>query len=140
MNKRLLLLLVVIMSAYATGYAQVKDITFTTGINAPMYKGVEGDVTLGLNYGHFDRNGLGFRAGVQWTPSVANVDNSFGLPLAFVWRTASRNTKERLYSGAAGAADALEYGANSALNVPSGAFSNVPSVTDSNVPLQMWLL
>lgn len=110
MNKRLLLLLVVIMSAYATGYAQVKDITFTTGINAPMYKGVEGDVTLGLNYGHFDRNGLGFRAGVQWTPSVANVDNSFGLPLAFVWRTASRNTKERLYSGAAGAADALEYG------------------------------
>lgn len=110
MNKRLLLLLVVDLTAYATGFAQVRDITFTAGVNVPMYKGIESDATFGVNYGYFDKNGLGFRAGVQWTPSVANIDNSFGLPLAFVWRTASRNTKERLYSGAAGAADVLKTG------------------------------
>ena len=89
MNKRILLLLVINLTAFATGYAQVLDISFTAGVNVPMYKGIGSDATFSINYGYFERNGLGFRAGVQWTPSIANVDNSFGLPLAFVWRTAS---------------------------------------------------
>lgn len=130
MNKRILLLLVINLTAFATGYAQVRDISFTAGVNVPMYKGIESDATFSVNYDCFEKNGLGFRAGVQWTPSIANVDNSFGLPLAFVWRTASRNTKERLISGAVGAAEALEYGwgqddYSTARNISGGFLMNL---------------
>ena len=88
--------------------AQIKDISFSAGVNVPMYKGVESDAVLSLNYGQFYWNGLGFRAGLQWSPSVSDVDNAFGVPVAFAYRTKARITKERIYSGAVGAADAME--------------------------------
>ena len=54
-------------------------------------------------YGQFYSSGLGFRAGLQWTSSVATVEHAFGLPLSVVWRSPSRTPSERVYSGAAGA-------------------------------------
>ena len=88
--------------------AQIRDISFSAGVNVPMYKGVESDAVLSLNYGQFYWNGLGFRAGLQWSPSVSDVANAFGVPVAFAYRTKARTTKERIYSGAVGAADAME--------------------------------
>lgn len=63
---------------------------------------------MNLNYGQFYRSGFGFRAGVQWSPSVANVDNAFGIPIAFAFRTKARSNIERLYNGARGASVVLD--------------------------------
>ncbi len=88
---------------------------FTVGVNVPMYNGIESDATIGLIYGHFHHNGLGFRTGIQYTPSVSDIDNAFGIPLAFAYRTKEKNAKERFMSGVYGAAgsayrDAYDYG------------------------------
>ena len=55
---------------------------FYVGAYVPMYKGQEADVTLGLTYGYFNSDGLGYRAGFQYTYRVAEIDNSFGFPIA----------------------------------------------------------
>lgn len=84
-----------------TAFAQVKDVSVLAGVNVPMYKGIESDAVLAVNYGRFNHKGLGFRVGLQWSPSVADIDNSFGVPVAFSYRTGSRGFSERLQSGAA---------------------------------------
>lgn len=111
MKTRAILLLSALLAVvpHVDGYAQSRDLSFIVGMNAPMYQGVENDVTVGLHYGQSRSDGLGFRAGLQWTPSVANVDHAFGVPLAFAWRTPARSTVGRLQSGAAGAAGTLLY-------------------------------
>ena len=76
-----------------------RDAGFTVGVNVPMYKGVEADATVGFTYGQFYYNGLGFRAGFQYTPSVAEVDHDFGVPVAFAYRTGTRSRRARLESG-----------------------------------------
>lgn len=73
----------------------------------PMYKGVEADATVGFTYGQFYYNGLGFRAGFQYTPSVAEVDNAFGVPVAFAYRTGTRSRRARLESGLSSAANSV---------------------------------
>lgn len=92
-----------------SSFAQIKDVSFTVGANVPMYKDIESDVVFNLNYSQFYRSGFGFRAGAQWSPSVANVDTYFGVPLAVAFRTSARNNAARLYHGAIGAADAIAY-------------------------------
>ena len=98
-----------VLAPFSDAKAQRRDLSFSVGMNVPMYRGVESDVTLGLDYGQFRSDGLGFRTGLRWTPSVADVDHAFGVPLAFAWRTPARSTTKRLQSGAAGAAGALSY-------------------------------
>lgn len=88
--------------------AQNRDISLIGAINVPMYKETESDMTIGLSYAQFFKNGLGFRTGVQWNPSVADVNNVFGLPVAISYRTLSKTSRERLYSGALGAAGLLD--------------------------------
>ena len=100
--KKILLLFLAWTAAWA-GNAQRRDIAFTAGVNIPMYGGVESDVVVGWNYGQFFLNGVGFRAGMQWSPSVADVDHAFGVPLSVVWRTPSRTTPDRFTSGMTGA-------------------------------------
>lgn len=78
------------------------EIFMTVGADVPMHKGIEGDVTMGIHYGHYYPNGLGFRAGFQYTPTVADIDNHFGVPLAFTFRTGSRSFSNRLESAAYG--------------------------------------
>jgi len=81
------------------------EIGFTVGVNVPMYNGIESDATIGLSYGHFYYNGLGFRTGLQYTPSVSDIDNAFGIPLAFAYRTGARSSQDRFESGLYGAAN-----------------------------------
>lgn len=101
--------MLVLMLASINMKAQHRDISFTVGTYMPMYKGIENDVIIGVNYGVFQNSGLGFRAGLQWAPSVANVDNAFGIPLAIAWRTSSRSSTERLRRGMGGAAGTILY-------------------------------
>lgn len=97
------------------------DIGFSVGVNVPMYGGIESDATLGLSYGHFYHNGLGYRTGFQYTPSVSDIDNHFGVPLAFAFRTGSKGSNERLQSGMNSAAyayrDACSYGEVDVTNI-----------------------
>ena len=57
------------------------DFGFYAGAYVPMYKGQGTDVVYGVTYGHFNSSGLGFRTGLQFVPRVAEVDNSFGIPV-----------------------------------------------------------
>lgn len=92
-----------------TAFAQMRDISVLAGVNVPMYQEIENDAVVVVSYGQFYRNGLGFRAGLQWSPSVADLDNAFGVPVAFAFRTMSRTSRERLMSGVAGSVYAMDY-------------------------------
>ena len=85
------------------------DMGFYAGIYAPMYKGQESDITLGFTYGHFNANGLGYKAGLQFTPSVAEIDNVLGVPVAIAYRTRSADSKGRLARGAIAAGETFGY-------------------------------
>ena len=76
------------------------EIFAAVGANVPMYKNIEGDVVVGLHYGHYYPNGVGFRAGFQYTPTVVDIDNSFGMPMAITFRTGSRSRSQKLTSAA----------------------------------------
>ena len=100
-----LLFLSICATAQTTASSLPDDLGFYVGANVPMYKGQESDVVLGITYGHFNSDGLGFRTGFQFTPSVTEIDNAFGIPVAFAYRTRSRDSSRRLERGveAAGA-------------------------------------
>ncbi len=80
------------------------EIFATVGVNVPMYKGIESDVVVGIHYGHYYPNGVGFRTGFQYIPTVVDIDNSFRVPLAVTFRTGSRTTSAKLNSAAHGIA------------------------------------
>lgn len=84
--------------------AQTREFSLTAGLNIPMDSGVESGAVYRFNYATYSTNGIGFRAGLQWSPDVADVNNVVGIPLAFVYRTHSRSRQERLATGAYGAA------------------------------------
>ena len=94
------------------------EIFATVGVNVPMYKTMGSDVVVGLHYGHYYPNGVGFRTGFQYISTVVDIDNSFSLPLAVTYRTGSRTRSAKLNSAAHGIArmqvydegDALKYG------------------------------
>ena len=100
-----LLFISICAAAQTTSSSLSDDLGFYAGANVPMNKGQESDMVLGITYGHFNSDGLGFRTGFQFTPSVAEVDNAFGIPVAFAYRTRSRESSRRLERGveAAGA-------------------------------------
>ena len=85
------------------------EIFATVGVNVPMYKIMESDVVVGLHYGHYYPNGVGFRTGFQYIPTVVDIDNSISLPLAVTYRTVSRTTSAKLTSAAYGAARTQGY-------------------------------
>ena len=106
--KKMKLILAIAASLIAfQGWAQTRDIALMVGLNTPLHDGPGpgSDLMLGVNYGQFHYNGLGFRAGLQWNASVANVDDVFEVPLACAYRTRPRSTDERIHAGAAGARD-----------------------------------
>lgn len=104
MKKRSLLLIILVLAAGLDAAAQKRDIALMAGISVPMYKGVESDVLMGLSYGRYGANGLGWRAGFQYGLEMAEVDNIIGFPIAFGYRTPSRSGTDRLFSGAVSAA------------------------------------
>ena len=84
--KRLLIIVSVVLMSFplcAQKVIENDEIFAIVGANVPMYKNIEGDVVVGLHYGHYYPNGVGFRAGFQYTPTVVDIDNSFSVPLAF---------------------------------------------------------
>ena len=124
--KRLLIIVSVVLMSFplcAQKVIENDEIFATVGANVPMYKNIEGDVVVGLHYGHYYPNGVGFRAGFQYTPTVVDIDNSFGVPMAITFRTGSRSTSQKLMSAAHGVArtqisdgdNALKYGVASFL-------------------------
>ena len=119
--KRLLIILSTILSAIplsAQKPLENDEIFATVGVHVPMYKNMESDMVIGLHYGHYYPNGVGYRAGFQYIPTVVDIDNSFSIPLAVTYRTGSRTTSAKLNSAAHGVArtqvydegDELKYG------------------------------
>ena len=104
MKIRLILAVAASLIAF-NGWAQTRYIALMVGLNAPLHDGPGpgSDLMLGVNYGQFHYNGLGFRAGLRWNAGVANVDDVFEIPLAFAFRTHPRTSGERVLAGAAGA-------------------------------------
>ena len=92
-------------------WAQTRDIGLQVGLNVPMSdKSMIGsDMMLGVSYGQFHYNGLGFRAGFQYAASTANINDVFGVPVAFAYRTKSKSAQERFETGALGAREAMVY-------------------------------
>ena len=105
----LLLLISVCASAQTTASTLQDDLGFYVGAFVPMYKGQESDVVLGITYGHFNSDGLGFRTGFQLTPSIAEIDNAFGIPVALAYRTRSRDSSRRLERGVEAAGTSFGY-------------------------------
>ena len=105
------LIIITAMLIGLSAAAQVKDISLSAGVNVPIYKDLESDAVINVSYGQFFRNGLGFRAGLQWNPSVVNVSNAFGTPVAFAYRTKTRTSRERICAGVEGSADVISQGA-----------------------------
>ena len=119
--KRLLIIVSAIMVTIplsAQKALENDEIIATVGVNVPMYKNMESDVVVGLHYGHYYPNGVGFRAGFQYIPTVVEIDNSFSVPLAVTYRTGSRSRSTKLTAAAHGVAgtqvyeeeDILKYG------------------------------
>ena len=82
--KRLLVILSTILLAipvFAQKLLENDEIIATVGVNAPMYKNMESDVVVGIHYGHYYPNGIGFRTGFQYIPTVVEIDNNFSVPL-----------------------------------------------------------
>lgn len=104
MKIRLILAVAASLIAF-NGWAQTRDVALMVGLNAPLHDGPGpgSDLMLGVNYGQFHYNGLGFRAGLRWNAGVANVDDVFEIPLAFAFRTHPWTSGERVLAGAAGA-------------------------------------
>ena len=77
-------------------------INLTVGGNIPISESSGSDAVVTLNYSHFYYNGVGLKGGLKYIASVADVDNSFGVPLSVCYRTKSRQSEERLRSGLQG--------------------------------------
>ena len=100
-----------LLALYANAFAQSRDIGLQVGINVPMSdKSMIGsDLMLGVSYGQFHYNGLGFRTGFQYAASTANINDVFGVPVAFAYRTRSKSAQERFETGTSGVRDAVLY-------------------------------
>lgn len=84
-----------------------KDLGAFVGVCSPVRSDAEAGTMLGLTYGRFGYNGLGFRTGFQFTYDMADIDRSFGVPIAFTYRTGSRTTSQRVADGVISAAGSL---------------------------------
>ena len=84
-------LMTIFTSISNTAYAQRQnplnqEITFSTGYLEPFDKGFSGDITFNVLYHRYFSNGLGLRTGLQYTPTIAKLDHTFGVPLAVAYR------------------------------------------------------
>ncbi len=96
------------LSAQKRGNAnRSDDIGAYVGLIAPMGTSAGNDgaeAIYGITYGHYHSNGIGFRTGFYHVPSLSDIDNSFGIPVAFSYRTGERSTSDRFSSAAYGSA------------------------------------
>lgn len=87
----------VLLALCGNAFAQSRDLGLQVGMNVPMSdKSMIGsDLMLGVSYGQFHYNGLGFRTGFQYAASTADINDVFGVPVAFAYRTKSKSAQER---------------------------------------------
>ena len=98
------------------------EIIATIGVNTPMYKNMESDVVVGIHYGHYYPNGIGFRTGFQYISTVVEIDNNFSVPLAITYRTGSRSRTAKLTSAAYGVARTQGYDGENAFKYGLASF------------------
>lgn len=79
--------------------AQSLDLTVSIGAYVPLYKGVQSDLLLKVQHEKYYANGLGYLAGLQWCPSIANVDNAFGIPLGIAYKLPHLEARRPLSAG-----------------------------------------
>lgn len=84
-----------------------RDIGFHVGTYVPMYKEIDSDAIVGITYSQYNNLGIGFKMGMQYAPSVVELRDNYGAPVAFAYRTRKRSTSERLEHGAYSAANSL---------------------------------
>ena len=123
--KRFLIILATILTTVplcAQKTLENDEIIATVGVNVPMYKNMESDVVVGLHYGHYYPNGVGFRTGFQYIPTVVEIDNSFSVPLAITYRTGSRSRTAKLTSAAYGVARTQGYDRENAFKYGLASF------------------
>ena len=80
------------------------ELVLSAGPLTPMQRGVGGyytgaDLVIQLDYRHFWRSGLGVSSGIVFSPEYQNLDNTFGIPVALVWRTGEPRSRGRLDRG-----------------------------------------
>ena len=109
--KTKLILICGLMALCGTAFAQSRDIGLQVGFNVPVSQTVRigSDMMLGVSYGQFHYNGLGFRTGFQYAASTADINDVVGVPIAFAYRTQSKSTGERFETGALGARNQMLY-------------------------------
>lgn len=97
------------ISAFAAGPVrnEKRDIGFHVGTYVPMYNGIEPDAVVGITYTQYNNLGVGFKMGMQYAPSVVELRDNYGAPIAVAYRTRKRSTAERLEHGAYSAASTL---------------------------------
>ena len=116
------------------------DVGFYAGVYDPMYKGEEADAVFGITYAHFYSNGIGYRTGFQLASRVAEVDNAFGIPVAFAYRTRSRDSSGRVRRGVEAAGTTFGYDVIMGYSKPlQGAFAAFLANLFSNVEFQAGL-
>ncbi len=124
---RLILLSVILMvffpgASAAQNRIESNEIISAVGVNIPMYKNVGDDVLTSVYYGYYYPNGIGFRIGIQYSPSVADVNNYFGMPMAFTFRTRTRPAGKRVESATVGAFESAAYSDNEVVKYSIGSF------------------
>lgn len=109
--KTKLIIVCALMALCGKAIGQSRDIGLQVGVNVPVSQTVRigNDIMFGVSYGQFYYNGLGFRTGVQYSASTANINDVLGIPVAFAYRTRPKSAEERFQTGAVGARDALIY-------------------------------
>ena len=100
------------------------EISFNIGLLTPMQRGVSGyttgsDLALQLDYRHFWRSGLGVRSGIVFSPDYQGFENTFGVPIALVWRTGSTEGRARVDRGLNAAGSTVRDG-----RLPFGAYGD----------------
>ncbi len=63
-----------------------QEISISTGYLTPFDKAFSGDITFNVSYNKYFTSGLGIRTGLQYTPTIAKLDHTFGVPLAVSYR------------------------------------------------------
>ncbi|MBQ1693733.1 MAG: hypothetical protein II019_05705 [Bacteroidales bacterium] len=100
----ILLCLSILASAQESRDSYRSEVSIAAGVYAPLTENKGSDLLLSLSYGYFSYNGLGYTAGIQYIPSVVNVNDVLGFPIAFAFRSGDKNAADRFESAAGNAA------------------------------------
>lgn len=111
MKRKLILLSILLLAAFSAGAQQDFDpaesrneLSLSAGLLTSMQRGVGGyytgtDLALQMDYRHFWQNGLGVSSGILYSPDYQGFENTFGLPVALIWRTGEPRSRGRLDRG-----------------------------------------